>query len=68
MDTHQAFHPFVVHHPAQIVKLRGDPRRPIGATGVLVDVADLGDQEPFTNLADGDDPATVFLPVAIPRR
>jgi hypothetical protein len=41
---HQPLHPLVVHPPAAPAQLVGDPRRPVGASGVGVDGADLGDQ------------------------
>jgi hypothetical protein len=41
---HQPLHPLVVHPPAASAQLMVDPRRPIGATRLAVDRADLGDQ------------------------
>ena len=41
---HQALHPLVVHPPTPPAQLMADPWRPVGASGVSVDGADLGDQ------------------------
>jgi hypothetical protein len=39
--AHQPLHPLVVDDHALGAQLGGDPRRPVGAGGVAVDLADL---------------------------
>jgi hypothetical protein len=41
---HQPLHLFVIGPPAAPAQLVGAPRRPVGASGVSLDGADLGDQ------------------------
>jgi hypothetical protein len=41
---HQPLHPLVVHPPTPPAQLMGDPWRPVGATRLGMDGADLGDQ------------------------
>lgn len=59
VDPHQTLHSFVVHTPALSAQLDDDPRRPVGAVGVVPDLFDLLDQPPFRIRIDQDWRASV---------
>ena len=53
MDTDQTLHPFMVHNLTQIVELRRDSRRPVGATRAHVDPANVRRQIAFLEITGG---------------